>query len=97
MRTPVAKPKRYIGWVNEAKRLLRIIDSQGKEGVYIVETFDADWGNGYRLVKTTGNESYDVNTDPKHGACECLGFLRWGRCKHLSGLRAMEKAGRLCK
>lgn len=38
---------------------------------------------GYRLAKKNG-ESYDVQ--PQEDACECMGYLRWGRCKHLAAV-----------
>lgn len=28
-------------------------------------------------------------------SCECLGYLRWGRCKHVLGLAALVRAGKL--
>jgi hypothetical protein len=43
-----------------------------------------------------GPESYDVNLSPdgKH-RCECLGFLRWGHCKHVNGLAVLVEGGKL--
>lgn len=45
------------------------------------------WTCAYRLTKADGT-SYDVSVDGYGAACECLGFLRWGRCKHVRMLRA---------
>lgn len=47
----------------------------------------------YRLRKRTGNEAvYDVALRDHGAECECLGFLRWGHCKHI---RTLQAAGML--
>lgn len=53
----------------------------------VVAHVDGEKVVGYRLVKPFSEDSYDVCLDG-HGSCECLGYLRWGHCKHLSGLAA---------
>ncbi len=43
----------------------------------------------YRLRKRTGDEAvYDVALLDHGAQCECLGFLRWGHCKHIQTLQA---------
>ncbi len=47
----------------------------------------------YRLRKRTGDEAvYDVALLDHGAQCECLGFLRWGHCKHI---RTLQAAGML--
>jgi hypothetical protein len=36
-----------------------------------------------------------ANTPDGHDSCECLGFSHHGRCKHVSGLAALVRAGKL--
>jgi hypothetical protein len=50
----------------------------------------------FRFAKQTGDRAvYDLRLD-EHGLhCECLGFLRWGRCKHCQTLQAAAKVFRL--
>ena len=45
-----------------------------------------------------GDESYILKVrvgTPADCSCECLGFLRWGRCKHVAGLKALIRQGQL--
>ena len=48
--------------------------------------------DGYRLVKPDGT-SYDLPADAD--SCECLGSLRWGRCKHAQAVRQLRQAGQI--
>lgn len=55
--------------------------------------------HGFRLAKMgTDTDGYDVLLDqakPELSTCECKGFLRWGHCKHVSGLRALMTCGKV--
>jgi len=67
--------------------------------------------NAYRCFRLTkarhqqkpGEPSnYDIQIDPeaesaqhKGHSCECLGFLRWGKCKHVSSLFALIRNGKI--
>jgi hypothetical protein len=43
----------------------------------------------YRLKKLTGEHtSYQVRLTERGVGCQCKGFLRWKRCKHIRMLRA---------
>lgn len=60
---------------------------------------DEEFGPAFRLEKidaagSPAGESYDVNL-AGHGSCECLGFLRHGRCKHLQTGYDMLAAGEI--
>jgi hypothetical protein len=65
---------------------------------YIVTPIPADCGTAYKVVKflELDEPSYHVllADDGRH-SCECKGFLRWNRCKHVSGLLALRQAGQL--
>jgi hypothetical protein len=63
---------------------------------YFVARLASDFGLGFALEKIGGDvhERYHVHLDAgDRSACECLGFLRHGRCKHLAGLRTLVRAG----
>jgi hypothetical protein len=76
---------------------------QGKTAtLYWLEALESDFGVAYRLTKWADESvTYDVNlclADPRHSACCCLGFLRWGHlhpCRHIAALVALRSAGRL--
>ena len=45
---------------------------------------------------TDSIEEYDVRLNgPQDHSCECLGFLRWGHCKHLETLSDLIAQGKL--
>jgi hypothetical protein len=69
----------------------------GKEAfLYWLAPIQADWGRGFELEKFAGGETYHVHLDDVNGhSCSCMGFLRWGHCKHVDSLLALDKAGRL--
>jgi hypothetical protein len=57
-------------------------------------------GQAYRLTKLSpvedGEEAtYHVLLSRQGHACECQGFLRYDRCKHVEGLLALVQAGKL--
>ena len=70
----------------------------GKDAAdYFLSAVPADFGTGFKLEKIGGGETYHVNlaADPKQHSCECKGFGRWAHCKHVDGLAALQRAGRL--
>ena len=73
--------------------------SQGKaEDRYVASPVDADFGAGYRVEKAGDPESdYHVllADAPGSHSCECLGFCRYGRCRHVSSLLALRAAGKI--
>lgn len=48
------------------------------------ECFRLNAAEGYQLA--AGAESYDCCLDGERSTCECPGFCRHGRCRHLRGL-----------
>jgi hypothetical protein len=67
---------------------------------YLVQPIGSDFGDGFRLTKLDpwgDSAPYDVHlsNDGHACSCECKGFLRWSRCKHVHGLAALRLAGKL--
>jgi hypothetical protein len=72
--------------------------------LYRLTALPADFGAGFELVKcllverepgvweARDGETYDVNLA---GTCECKGYFKHGRCKHLDGLRKLATEGLL--
>jgi hypothetical protein len=70
--------------------------------IYRLRRLPADFGGGFRLTKVLvgqaehgiyqcrEGDSYDVNLA---GTCECLGWFKHNRCKHLDGLRKLATLG----
>jgi hypothetical protein len=53
-------------------------------------------GRGFEVHRLGLGTLYHVRVGEPHDcSCECLGFLRWGRCRHVLGLRALIKRGLL--
>jgi hypothetical protein len=47
-------------------------------------------GRGFAVHRLGQGELYHVRVStPDDSSCECMGFLRWGRCKHLGSLSAL--------
>jgi hypothetical protein len=64
---------------------------------YYVTPIPGDFGTAFQVQKviTKGGEVYNVNLNGRKSTCECKGFLRWGRCKHVAGLQALRDEGKL--
>jgi hypothetical protein len=64
---------------------------------YFVWPLPSDWGKAVRLEKfaADGGETYDVLLDGEQSSCECHGFLRWGRCKHVAAAQSLQERGEL--
>ncbi|MBA4062852.1 MAG: hypothetical protein C0501_03935 [Isosphaera sp.] len=53
-------------------------------------------GRGFAVHRLGRGVLYHVRVGaPDDPSCECLGFLRWGRCKHVAGLAALVSRGRV--
>jgi hypothetical protein len=63
---------------------------------YQVTRLPSAFGVASRLVQMIGEHlRYDVLLHGRLSSCECRGFLRHGHCKHVDGLQALRKAGKL--
>ena len=88
-------------------RLVRLPHSDGvgmfritadrRSRFYVVRELRCDiGGRGFAVHRLGMGTLYHVRVgNPEDSTCECLGFLRWGRCKHVSGLRALIRQGQL--
>lgn len=53
-------------------------------------------GQGFGVHRLGQGNHYHVRVGKaENNSCECLGFLRWGACKHISGLTALIQQGQL--
>ena len=53
-------------------------------------------GRGFAVHRLGQGDLYHVRVGrPEDTACECMGFLRWDRCKHIAALAALIKKGEL--
>jgi hypothetical protein len=53
-------------------------------------------GRGFAVHRLGLGHLYHVRVGRPHDcSCECLGFLRWGRCRHVLGLLALIRRGLL--
>jgi hypothetical protein len=64
---------------------------------YYVRAIPSDFGRAFRWEKFSveGGETYHVCLDGETASCECKGFERWGRCKHVSCALALIASGKL--
>jgi len=65
---------------------LEITMTRGKNAEtfhYQVDELTTDFGRGFRFTKIGEDEAiYVVLVDTDTVSCECLGYLKWSRCKH---------------
>lgn len=71
------------------------ISVNGKEDFYGGVELAAGSGRGFTVHKEGEPIPYDVNLDNRHSTCECPGFAFRGSCRHLQGLYALIRQGRL--
>lgn len=71
------------------------ITADGRMQFYTLHELRCDiGGRGFAVHRLGMGTVYHVRVGkPDDCSCECLGFLRWGRCKHVAGLRALIKEG----
>jgi hypothetical protein len=74
-----------------------IIATGEAEDVYHVRAIPSDFGAAFEVEKVSALDArtYSVNLQGNGGTCECMGFLRWGHCRHVEGLHALRAAGKL--
>jgi len=67
------------------------IEQKGRTQFYVFKEIVCDiGGRGFAVHRIGLGNIYDVRVGPaKECSCECLGFLRHGKCKHLQGLSAL--------
>ena len=95
-----AKPTRTIRLVRSpAKDGVGVfgITAAGRSQFYVVVEVPCEiGGRGFAVHRLGQGPLYHVRVGrPEDCSCECLGFLRWGRCKHVQGLRALIQQGQL--
>lgn len=70
------------------------VTENGKIDTYDVREIGSDFGRCFRVEKRDG-DSYDVCVNGRQSTCECLGHLKHGHCRHVSGLAALIAQGRI--
>lgn len=95
-----AKPSRTITLVREPDRRgvgVFCIEAGKKRQFYTFREISCEiGGRGFAVHRLGQGSLYDVRVGaPEDRSCECMGFLRWGHCKHVSGLLALVKSGQL--
>ncbi len=99
-RKPRVKPARAIGVAvrpSEVNPFFVVRVTEGKKlDHYAVTPIPSDWGTAYAVEKLGAEqEPYHVNLAGADSVCDCKGFTRHGHCRHVEGLAALTKAGRL--
>jgi hypothetical protein len=80
----------------EIPGVLSIIDKKNSSYYAFREIPCAIGGRGFATHRLgLGNLYYVRIGEPEECSCECLGFLRHGRCKHVLGLLALVRKGLL--
>jgi len=72
--------------------------SDGKEAALYAfhEIFCEIGGRGFALHRLGLGNLYHVRLGvPEECSCECLGFLRHGRCRHILGMLALIRKGEI--
>jgi hypothetical protein len=73
------------------------VRANGRTTFYALHEIRCDiGGRGFAVHRLGLGELYHVRVGrPSECSCECLGFLRYGRCRHVLGLLALAKRGLL--
>lgn len=92
------------------ERTIRLVRSPHVDGIGVLRITTGnhlDWytfgeircdigGRGFAIHRLGLGNLYHVRVGtPEECSCECLGFLRHGRCKHILGLRALMGRGEI--
>jgi hypothetical protein len=98
---PRVKPARTVKLLlppAEGQTGALLIREGGRLDTYFLNRVPADFGTGFEVEKIdplNGNITYHVNLNGDASTCECKGFLRWGHCRHVESLTALQAAGQL--
>src|SRR5262245_46853948 len=97
---PSRKPQNRIARLMTVGASTVLAITQGKDTTfYRLEELTTNYGRGFRLHKADKGDGpedhYDVMLDGARTSCECMGNLRWNHCKHVEGLEAVVKSGKL--
>ncbi len=90
-----AAPARTIRLVrspaDDGVGVFRIDPAEGRPQFYTLRELPCEiGGRGFAVHRLGMGTVYHVRVGrPDDSTCECLGFLRWGRCKHVAGLGAL--------
>lgn len=94
---PEAFPRciRLLRAPTEHEAGLLAITTQGKTAFYVVKEIPcAIGGRGFVVHRLGMGEVYHVRVGaPAECSCECLGYFRHGKCKHVQGLLALVGHG----
>jgi hypothetical protein len=95
-----AAPARTIRLVRSPKDdgigVFRIDPADGRPQFYTVRELPCEiGGRGFAVHRLGMGNVYHVRVGCPDPSCECLGFLRWGRCKHVAGLGALIRQKQL--
>jgi hypothetical protein len=68
-----------------------------QQDLYQVRGIPSDWGNAFELIKLHQPEPvvYHVNLDRQGQICTCIGFERYGYCRHVASLAELLEAGQI--
>ena len=89
------KPQRFCKLTRDEDGVRTLTLRVGKKtDAYDLLEIAGDYGRCFQLTKADGT-SYHACLDGQASTCCCKGHSRYGRCKHLDSLAALEAAGRL--
>jgi hypothetical protein len=79
--------------------IIAIPDGRGRSSIYDLVEIECSFEGcrGFSLVKHDPfRPQYHVllsMTNPQDESCDCMGFSRWSRCKHLAAVRRLLLGG----
>jgi hypothetical protein len=99
-RQPV-KPERTV-WLalppSDVSAVAVVVITVGKaQDTYHVTPLASDFGAGFEVAKVSdpGQPVYQVCLEGNGGTCTCKGHCHRGTCRHVEGLAALKRAGKL--
>jgi len=99
-RRPHVRSIRLLVRLNSAGRNAVVrITQDGQAADYFLDRLPADFGQGFLLEKVgdeaRDNATYHVSLNGPESSCTCPGHAYGSYCKHVDGLAALVKAGKL--
>ena len=77
---------RLISAISNSGGVVQLKDLRGKSQTYIIEIFPTAWEGVAARMKKPNGDTYEVFVamNGQDHLCDCLGYLRHGKCKHVS-------------
>src|SRR4051812_38688362 len=91
------RPERRCKLTRDGDNLTLTLTVGKTTTAHALKEIGADNRRGFEVVKEDGDRSppYHANPDGMMSTGDCKGHARWGHCKHVDALLALQVAGKV--